>query len=642
MSKLFTPITIGRVVFKNRIVMAAMDTHTALRDGSATAKMLKFLELRAQGGAGAVMTGAAFIDTEASRFSVGQLGAYDDELIGSLHTIAEAIHVHNSRAILQICHAGRQKFFMDKSMISASPVAWRPSGQTPKEATTDEIKTIVARFAAAARRAQEAEFDGVEIHGAHGYLVTNFLSPYTNRRQDEYGGGLHNRMRLALEIVAAAREAVGPDFPIIFRLSAAEHIEQGLTLEESVEICKTLERHGVDAVHISGGIHETLDWEVPPMYRPGGLNVPAAETIKKYLDIPVLVAGGINHPDLMESIVEEGKADLVALARPLLADPLLPRKLKEGRQDSVRPCIRCNEACLSRGAKEIRCAVNAEGNRETDYPLVSTRSPKQVLIAGGGPAGLEAARVAALRGHEVVLYEQEDALGGTLIAAARPAFKKDLQVFLDYLISEVRDSSVRVITGRKVTATLCRDANPDVVIVATGARPKVPAIPGVDQGQVMTPNQALTSAEGFFRQGARAVVVGAGLVGCEVAWFLTDLGCRVTLTSRRSAEELAEDAEKSARMLLRRFLPGYLDNLLGHLWLQEIEPGCALFAGPGGERVDLEGDYFIIAAGYEPRNDLLTELEGSVKAEVFAIGDCVDPRRIFNAVHEANDIARHI
>ena len=476
--------------------------------------------------------------------------------------------------------------------------------------------------------------------GAHGYLITNFLSKKTNKRTDWYGGTLEDRMRFLLEVVENIRKKVGSDYPLGVRLSGTEYDPPGIEIEETIEIAKALENAGVDVLHISAGNHHTMHKQVVHMYFPPAYNVWLAEKVKKAVSIPVIAVGAITTPELGEQILREGKADFIALGRPLIADPYWPKKAMEGRPEDIRPCIRCND-CVGRGVficRAICCAVNPVVGREYEmgYEIEPAPKSKKVAIIGGGPGGLEAARVAALRGHEVTLYEKRE-LGGYLIEASVPEFKADLRRLREYLITQVKKVGVKIVNAEATVETIL-DEGYDAIIVATGASPIKPEVPGVDKPHVFDALEVLRGA----KVGERVVIVGGGLIGRETALFLAQQRKKVTLSTRRNFETFAEDLGwHGPAQSFFELLQQYPIDIHYERRLKEITDDGVIVVSPDGVEHKLEGDTVILAAGLKPNRELWEALKE--KAEnVYAIGDCVEPRAIFDAIHEGHFIARKL
>ncbi len=551
--RLFQPGRIGNVSLKNRILKAPQHTGLANPDGSITDRMLRYYKDVAQGGAAMVIVEYAWVDNDASQASPCQLGIARMEHIPGLSLLADTIKANGAKAGIQISHAGRQRFTLQQPK-AASDVPWpeitAAGCPIPVPLTLDEIKEIVKAFGQAARRAQTAGFDMVEIHACHGYLISNFFSPYTNKRTDWYGGPLENRMRFLLEIIKEIKAQVDPEYPICVRLSGTDYEPDGHTIEETVELSKRLEARGVAAIHMSGGNHHTTIHEVSPMGMSLAHNVWAAEAVKKVVSIPVVASGSINLPGLAESILVEGKGDFIGLGRPLWADPQWPRKAKEGRPEDIRPCIRCNDGCLARGdhiANTVSCTVNVALCREEEFKITQARHPMRVAVVGGGPAGMEAARVCELKGHQVTLYEKRE-LGGALLEASIPDFKApDLEPLVNYLKTQVKKLGIRVAAKEATLADLTGGAY-DAVIVAAGATPLgLEDVPGITDPKVVGAAQVL---HGEVTLGDRVAVIGGGIVGTEVGLVLAEQGkevifvemldefmCNITFDERQVYEE---------------------------------------------------------------------------------------------------------
>lgn len=490
MATLFEPIRIRGVEIPNRIVMPAMTTRLAAPDGTVTPELCAYYLARAEGGSG-LITVEMGSPHPGGRHRAREVGLYDDRFVPGLRELTARLKAAGARVGIQIGHAGG---YARRDVTGYPPAA--PSAVprlvhevdtrrvVPEALTREGIRDLVRSFADAAGRMKRAGFDLVELHGAHGYLIAQFLSPLDNRRTDEYGGTLPNRARFALEVVEACRQRVG-DFPLIFRFSADEYAPGGLTLDDTREVARWLAEAGVDALHVSAGCYRSVPSAavmIPPMNYPDGVFLHLAGAIKALVDVPVIAVGRLHAPELVRRVVAEGRADLVALGRQLIADPEWPRKVREGRADEIRPCVSCN-TCVDtmRDGRRISCLVNPVAAREGAYRLVPASDPKRVLVAGGGPAGLEAARVAAERGHRVVLAERSDRLGGQLRLAARaPLFQNAetnpavLLGFVEFLARGVARAGVEVRLGQAVTPEVVRALRPDVVVLATGASYRAP------------------------------------------------------------------------------------------------------------------------------------------------------------------------
>jgi 2,4-dienoyl-CoA reductase-like NADH-dependent reductase (Old Yellow Enzyme family)/thioredoxin reductase len=639
--RLFEPGRIGNLELKNRILKAPQHTGLANPDGSVTDRMLRYYRQVAQGGVAMVIVEYAWIDDDASRASPCQLGIARIDHIPGLSLLADTIKANGAKAAIQISHAGRQRFILEQPK-AASDVPWpeitAAGCPIPVPLTVEEIREIVKAFGQAAKRAQTAGFDMVEIHACHGYLISNFLSPHTNKRTDWYGGPLENRMRLLLDIVREIKSQVGPDYPICVRLSGTDYEPDGHTIEETVELARRLEARGVAAIHMSGGNHHTTIHEVAPMGMPLANNVWAAEAVKKVVGIPVVASGSINLPDLAESILAEGKGDFIGLGRPLWADPQWPVKAKEGRPEDIRPCIRCNDGCLARGdhiANTVRCTVNVALCREDEYAIIPAKRRLKVAVVGGGPAGMEAARVAALKGHEVTLYERRE-LGGALLEAAFPDFKApDLKPLIAYFQTQMQKLPVNVVR-REATAKELASGAYEAVIVATGATAVVPeGIPGLRSPKVVMATAVL---RGEAAVGDTVAVIGGGIVGTEVGLVVAETGRRVIFVEMLD-EFMCGITFDERQVYERRFRDLDVAVYTGRRLLEVTDSGIVVSDRAGG-RTELDADTVVLATGFRPARDLVEELRKQPTLKVLEAGDCTMPGKIFDAIHSGHLAAR--
>ena len=626
--RLFQPGRIGTLEIKNRIVMPPMATGYASEDGSVTDRLIAYYEERAKGGPGLIIVEISCIDAPVGRGLARQIGIDNDNFIPGLARLASAIKRHGARAAIQLHHAGRQTSYRLTGFkpVAPSPIAGR-DGEVPRELTADEIKRLVNRFAEAAWRAREAGFDGVEIHGAHGYLVSQFLSPLSNKRQDEYGGTIENRARFLVEIIRAIRSRLGRDYPLWCRLSAVElNVEGGITLEETKVVAKLAEQAGADAIHVSA--HAVGTARRPPMAQQPGAFIEYAEAVKKVVSVPVIAVGRIT-PELGEQALRERRADFIALGRQLLADAHTVEKIASGRLEDIRPCLRCFYCLDSVGRRRgngVCCTVNPTLGRERESAPPAGRK-KKVVVVGGGPGGMQAAIVAAQRGHEVTLFEQADELGGQLILAAKPPFKDTIEDYRQYLITQVNKLGVEVKLKQEFTPELVAALKPDVVVLATGVRPLIPDIPGIEGKNALLASQVLGGAD----TGERVAIIGGELVGCETALFLLDRGKKVTIMRRGT--RLATRVNRSIRepMLERLHVKGAA-ILTGVAYEKVTEKGVVIRDSEGNRRL-VEADTVVVAAGAMPNDGLAKLLKGKVP-KLVRVGDCVMPRGIREAVAE--------
>ncbi len=636
--KLFEPCRLGGMTVKNRIVMPPMVTNFGTADGYVTERLKDYHEERARGGAGLIIVECVCVDSPVGKRPGNQLVMDDESFIPGFADLAKIIQQHGARAAVQIHHAGR---VARSSMTGVQPVApsaiAQPGGELPRELTVGEIQGIVQKFAKTAAWVKKAGFDGIEIHGAHGYLIAQFLSPASNQRRDEYGGSLENRARFLLDIMRAVRKSVGPSYPVWCRMNGEETgLADGFTLAEAKEVAQMVQKAGADALHIS-----YMSWGLGPgalfpIDQPWASHAHLAAEIKKVVTLPVIAVRRIL-PEMAETIIKEGKADFVAMGRALIADPALPRKASTGKMSDIRPCIAC-DTCLHaviRG-EEARCAVNAAMGRERDFRLRPAPKSKNVMIVGGGPAGMEAARVAADRGHRVTLLEKAEKLGGQLLLAAAPPHKSGLERLTEYLRNQMDRLGVKVELGKEATLAIIEEAKPDVVILATGVNPAIPPIPGVDKTIVVTAGEIL---EGKTVAGGKVVVIGGALIGCETANFLAERGKKVILIE--ILPELPTANEKPYADLLVKELEGKGVEILTGVREETITDQGVEIIDRDGRKRRLEADTIVIAAGSRPNKELFKMLAKKFPA-IYLVGDCVEPRKIIEAVAEGHRIAQEI
>jgi len=632
MGKLFEPLKIGNLELKNRIVMAPMVTQFTNVDGTVSDRMVEYYARRARGGVGLVIVEMAAVEKGGIAVS-NQLRIDEEKYWEGLKRLASRIQAEGAKAALQIHHAGRQTSTLvsGSKPVAPSPIASPLIGEEPEELSREEIQALVKKFAEAAGRAKELGFDAVEVHGAHGYLVCQFLSPQSNRRQDEYGGDLQGRSRFAREIIRSIREKVGTEFPVFFRFSAEEHVAGGLTVEEAPAIARLAEKAGADTVHVSAGCYGAFQWVVQPMSLPRGCLVEAANRVRQSVNIPVVAVGRINDVHLAEAVLEDRKADLIAMGRPLIADPDLPRKAAEGREREIRKCLACNE-CIGEvffRAHPLVCSVNPEVGREKDWDERPAEAKKRVLVIGGGPGGMEAARIAALRGHEVSLWEKENRLGGKLTFASSIPTRQELRNLIEYETGALEKVGVRVSLKKVGDIDSIREFNPQAVIVAVGALPKIPNIPGIGCRNVHLAEEIL---KGLRSVGGSVVILGGGNTGCECALFLLERNVEKILVISRG-DKLARSIEPLTRAGMLRSLRQRGVSFLLSTEVLSIEDGHVMVreSNKGVQRIP--ADHVVIARGYEANPGWEEKLKG-IDSRVFSIGDCLEPRKILQAVQE--------
>jgi 2,4-dienoyl-CoA reductase (NADPH2) len=704
---LLAPGRIGSLELRNRLIMSPMGSNLAQEDGHMGERIKRYYEERAKGGVGLIIVGVGAVSFPAGACNPNQVAISDDVFLPGLADLADRVHAHGAKLAIQLQHAGKVAV---RDMVAGRPM-WVPSevpqkrgdltddltpeemheftkdflrkgaGMFYREMSRDDIAELAASFAAAAERARRAGFDAVELHAGHGYLLSSFLSPASNKREDEYGGDVEGRARFLVEVIRAVKQRAGADFPVWCRLDAKEfRTEGGISEEDARRTAELAEAAGADAIHVSAyadsssGVAFT---DAPLVHEPCGY-VDLAEGIKRRVGIPVIAVGRIE-PEQADVLVGEGRADFVAMARKLLADPELPNKLAEGRPQDVRPCIYCYTCVGSIFLNRATCcAVNPATGCEAEFEIDPVERPRRVLVVGGGPAGMEAARVAALRGHRVTLCESRDRLGGTLFFSSL-VYEVNGKL-ADWLEAQVRSLPIDLRLGRKVTPELVTELSPDLVLVAVGARREPPAIPGVDRKNVLGGDDlrslvtggdgdgsgaahklslrqravlgvgnllGISERIGLAREltrrwmplGKRVAVVGGGLVGVELAEFLVERGREVAVL-----EESKNFAAEMAPPRRWRVLHGLREHgvrLLGEVRVEAIEDRGVVFADGDGESRVLEADSVIVATGVR-ENTELAEAIASLGVEVHALGDCSGVGYIQGALLDAARVARAI
>jgi 2,4-dienoyl-CoA reductase-like NADH-dependent reductase (Old Yellow Enzyme family)/thioredoxin reductase len=631
-SALFEPIELADLHFRNRIVMAPMGSAQSDQDGFVTEQTIAYYRRRAAGGVGAITVEAALVAPESHGHEPRLHGP---EFVPGLMRVVDAIKEHDVVAGIQLMHPGRQ--VVSGPVLAPSAVPVNSVAPVPHALTKPEITRIVGQYAYASRLAQEAGFDYVEVHGAHGYLPSDFLSPVANQRTDEYGGILERRFRFVREVVKAILGAI--EIPLFWRLSAEELVQNGYTVEDQLQVAKWLEEAGVSCLSISAGTWLSLQVTVAPMFVPRGHMMPYAERVKNEISLPVMAVGRLDDPALAERVVAEGTADFVLLGRGLLADPDWPSKLRSGHPEEIRPCIACN-ACVDLLAlgKDIRCAVNAETGIEATWGLLPAVKPRRVMVVGSGPAGMEVARVARLRGHQVSLWERDPVIGGKLDVASRAPSKSEVLRFRDYQTRMLNSLGVKIRTGVEVTPGIVEDEDPEVVVIATGADPLIPPITGVE-GTHVVDAQELLYGHISVTAGSRVVIVGGSATGCETAEFLLDHGVQVTIIEMLGS--IGHGIEQITRRHLVRQLRRRGVRILTKSRVTAIGDGQIVYELEDGTSHELPTDLVGLAVGWRPRGDQLA-LPLQARREVIVLGDASRPADFVAAVGEASAVGRTI
>lgn len=659
----FSPITIKGVEFKNRIQVAPMVPCMATPEGWVTNELIEFYRPFAKGGAAIVTVGDSAVNWQHAMDHEGQLNLGDDNVKMGLDDLADEIQRYGALISVELNHGGRFANSMNLASKGLKPVSSTPKpaeideffsklqGRTPGEVEEMSIPLInktIQDYADAAGRCKDSGFRMVMIHGAHGMLPSQFLSPYVNRRVDRYGGSFENRARFCIELLEAVRRRVGEDFIIEYRISADELVEGGMKLDDVIRFVGMI-KDKIDILHVSAGMLPnpfTIQYMIQPLYIPYMLNVHFAEKIKEAVgdDIFVTAVGSVMTLENAEEILGRGKVDFVAMARPFVADPEIMRKSAMGKEGDVRPCVRCN-TCCGRSAffKKTRCAVNPINGRELQYPggrVGKAGEKKKVVIVGGGPAGMQAALTAVERGHDVVLFEKEDKLGGTLNHAAELEFKKDLRNYVDWITAQTLKCGADIRLNTEATEESVKAENPDSLIIAVGSMPLIPNIPGVERDNVHWSGDVDC---GRVPVGEKAVVVGGGLTGAETAVALAMQGKDVTLLEMQGPDALLNGSSLINRFSLQSMLMKHGVKVITNTKLEEITEKGVKTINSRFQWNELEADTVILALGMRPRKDKIEQLRHAIpETEVHIIGDGKQIGNIYAAVHAGFDTAAEI
>lgn len=622
LDSLFSPITINNRQLRNRCIVPAMVMNLCEEDGSCTERFAAYHEAKAKGGFAMIITEDFAITNVAGKGHQYIGGLWKDEHIPGFKEYTDRLHKWGALSIVQLHHPGRQIGVIDADTPwapSAIPCPFSPD-MMPHEMTQAEIKLVVKQFGQAAARAKAAGFDGCELHGAHGYLIEEFMSPYSNKRTDEYGGDLCNRMRFALEIIHEVREQTGPDFIIGYKLSSDEWVSGGLTIEDTKAYVSFLEEAGVDYFGVSVGVYRSGDQIIPSMYTEHGWIANNAKEVKSVASVPVYAIGRINDTRVANAIIKSGKADMVAMGRQSIADPETPNKAKAGCFTDIRTCVGCLHGCDANvnleksGTCELNPIIGHES--EAEYQTVMTESPKKVLVIGAGPAGLEAAIGAAKCGHSVTVYDKDRWAGGKYRLASVPPCKGELGAFIVWQMHELKKLNVPVILNTEVTKELVDSVKPDVVIAATGTNPVVPKmIPGYDKDIVVLGTDVLS---GKANTGHNVVVIGGGHAGAETANHIASYMKNVTIVELQ--EDIAMDEVDTPRNALLADLKKNEVRVCASTSVQEIKDHSVVVSGKYNE--EIECDTVVISIGHKPNTVLADELKAA-GYDVRVIGDAV-------------------
>ncbi|HLB11417.1 MAG TPA: FAD-dependent oxidoreductase [Dehalococcoidia bacterium] len=634
---LFSPINVGAMSLKNRVVMSPMLTNYSDAQCGVTPRHVAYYRARALGGAGLIEIEGTAVHPVGRGFPLG-LGCWEDAQVEGLAGLARAIHEGGAKAVLQLIHAGRQTV---SKLAGAQPVAPSPipcprMREMPRELTREDIAELVEAFAQGARRARDAGFDGVELHGAHGYLINQFISPYSNVRTDEYGGDLQGRTRFAVDIIRRIHQVAGQDFPVLCRISADEFVEGGVTPKEAPDIARVLEDAGLAAIHVSAGVYGCVPPTAHPHGTPFGVFSHLAGAVKAAVHIPVVTVGRITRPYVAEDLLRTGVADLIAVGRAHIADPEWARKAQEGRPEDIILCVDCN-ACNQRAIRpDIVCLINPFTGREEELKSTPAAQPKKVAVVGGGLTGLLAARIAAERGHRVTLYDGGSEPGGLLALRGRVPHLSEWTEKMDYLVRQASLAGVEIRVGSEPTPEMVQAGGPDAVVVSMRGPALRPAIQGFAGDRVFSFDQAMSGEAGLGRE---VVVLGGGLMGTEAAYYLASQGKRVTIVE--PGEALATDTHPSNRYYLLEWMKDVQMRILTGASVTGAS-GRSVTVSRLGQAETLEGiDSLVLAMGYGPAEGLAGFWK-DVAPEVHFVDEPYEAHQGTEAAYKAARIALEI
>lgn len=663
-SKLFEPIRVGNVEIKNRIAMAPMAILGLVTpEGGFSKRAADYYIERAKGGCGLIVTGAVKIENEIEKLRMPSfpcLTLNPLHFVQSTSEMIEQVHAHGSKIFIQLTaglgHNAHPVILEGLPIApSATPYYWNQT-VTCRALTTAEVEKLVKKFGESAMIAAMAGFDGIEVHAMHeGYLLDQFTMSTFNKRTDKYGGDLRGRLTFPIEILREIKGTLGKDFPVQLRFSIKSYLkdlnqgglpgeefeEKGRDTEEGLEAARILESEGYDAFNADAGTYQSWYWAHPPRYMEHGCYLPLTEKLKKAVKVPVMAAGRMGIPELAKMAVEQNKADMVMLGRGLLADPYWPVKVMEGNTDRIRPCLSCHDGCLGRLslARAISCAVNPSCGREREYDLHPATVAKTVMVVGGGIAGMEAARVLALRGHRVALCEKTDRLGGHLIEASIPDFKDDEKRLLEWYKTELDDMKVEINLNTEVTSDLIQEKKIDAIIIATGSTPIVPDIPGMEMVKVVAAGDLLLGKK---KAGKKVVILGGGLIGCETAIWLARQDREVTIVEMADGILLAGPPLCHANsLMILDLLKFHKIAVLTGTNLSKVTKDGVVVIDKSGTESSLPADTVVIAMGLRSNSELYRSVAARIH-NVYVIGDAKQPRNIMNCIWDAYEIARCI
>ncbi|MFD0898519.1 NAD(P)/FAD-dependent oxidoreductase [Loigolactobacillus binensis] len=643
-TNLFESKKIGTLEIKNRYVMPAMGTSYGNLSGEPSQQSIDYYTERASGGFGLIIVEVTAV-TKDGICTPGQLGLWNNEFDSSWHKLTNSVHQNGAKIAVQLQHSGRQTSaqLIGHQPVSSSAIACPVFDEVPRALTKPEILDLIEKFGDAAKRAKNNGFDAVEIHGAHGYLVAQFLSPQVNKRTDEYGGSIRGRAKFACDIIHNIKQKCGADFPVIFRISGTEKIPGGLDISQTKQISSYLEEAGADAINVSICTYASLDYMFMPQDTPSGFNVENAHQIKQVVNIPVIAVGRLNTPEIQKEVVDNHQADFVALGRESIADPHFPDKVKAGNLDEISPCISCLQSCvgylMDPNKLKISCLVNPRTGHEGQYKFTPTTTPKKIMIVGGGPAGLLSAWILAKRGHKVNLYEKGFQLGGQFRIGAIPPAKSLLNSAIKYYLTMGAKYGVNYHLNCPVDQALLTQENPDITIIATGGTPLIPNITGIHNS---TFKNAIDVIDAKQTVGKNCLIVGGGMVGAETADFLREHNRQATIIELKST--IASDTILGVHdHLLNRLENGHTEFILGATVKKFTgnDNNDVIYEQNGVEKCIGGFDDIILAMGvrsYNPLKDALTHTD----TQVYTIGDANKPGQANNATEAAMALANQL
>jgi len=658
-SNLLSSIKIGKVEIKNRVAMAPMGAIGLVHlDGSLRQRGVEYYLERARGGVGLIITSLFRVESEIEPVWPGG-PLVSRAALPSFAELAEAVHSLGGKIFVQLTAglgrvANPSRLRGQPLSSSASPNYWRRN-VICRELKTEEVEELVKCFGSAAKILVAAGIDGVELHGHEGYLFDQFVTAIWNKRTDKYGGDLKSRLGFPIEVLQEIKTRAGQDFPVQYRFGLKHYLkdltagalpgeqftEAGRDIPEGLEMAQLLEKAGFDALHVDAGCYESWYWPHTPTYQEHGCMITMAAEAKKVVKIPVIGVGKLGIPELAERVIAEGKADMVAIGKGLLSDPLWVKKIESGQPERIRPCIGCQDGCMGRitKGKPLSCAVNPATGREMAYRIERAENPKKVMIVGSGPAGMEAARVSSLRGHKVTLYEKTNSLGGHLIEASVPGFKKDIGRLLEWFKRELENLQLKIKTGTKVTLELIQKEKPDALIIAAGSKSIIPDVPGIETEKAVT---AIDLLLGKKKVGDPVLVLGGGLIGCETALWLAQQGKEVTIV------EILHDlmvagipVQHMNRLMLLDLLRLHKVKVIPNTSLLEVLNKGAIVIDRDLKRKTISADTIVLATGLVPDQELYKTLGGEI-SNLFLIGDSRTTQNIMGAIWDAYEVARII